>query len=278
MLVELKTGFDCDASHLFVLGYSKTKTMPIVSLLYASPYAHPQFPDLFTDVSYVSTYRQDIMVSCLSSDTYFRYLKYRPYLFPTPDLYVSLRRIVFKTSRLLLRAIKNTDYDNFYPFVKDKEIAHNLGRPAYEKQEEVELFLSYTCSAERTLAIVDKKTNKMIGNIALDHLLTKCCLDPQFKGKKGLSLSFALVKEYQHQGIMNEVLDTLIPFIFNELNADFINCGYFYFNKASKNLQHKFDFHYYATSYHNIKGEEIETIDNILYKEEYKQKLKKANQ
>lgn len=275
-LIELRAGFKSDASQLYVLGYSETQPLPIVSFLYASSSLRPKYPAINEDSAIISAYSDDLLRLYLPHDTYLRYLKYHEALLFSPDIDIDVSPIIIKTPRLLLRAIQSDDFTDFYPLVKDKDIAHDLGRSAYVDEDIADTFLRYLIVNSRTLAIVDLETNKLIGNISLDHLLTCCCLDPQFKGKKGLSLSFALIKPYQHQGIMSEVLENLIPFIFNELHADFINCGYFYFNEASKKLQHKFGFHYYATSIIQIGEEQIETIDNILYKEEY-EAIKKSN-
>ena len=62
---------------------------------------------------------------------------------------------------------------------------------------------------------------------------------------------------------------TVLDFIFSSLNIDFVNCGYFFFNEASKRLQQNLGFHYYRQHLVSRFGLTIPKIENVLMKDEW---------
>ena len=115
-------------------------------------------------------------------------------------------------------------------------------------------------------AIVYKESEKVIGNFAIEPLPELFTKNARLKSKNGVTLSFALSNQYQRKGLISEILEKIIHWLFNEQNIDFINCGYFNFNQASCNLQKKFGFEYYGTHMVHRPNQEIETIEMVLFK------------
>ena len=69
----------------------------------------------------------------------------------------------------------------------------------------------------------------------------------EFNGYYGREIGYALSKDYWGQGLMPEAVKAVIDFLFNDLNLDFLICGYYNFNSQSKRVQEKCGFKPYRT-------------------------------
>ena len=90
--------------------------------------------------------------------------------------------------------------------------------------------------------------------------------DEALRGKNGYALSYAMTAPYRRQGLTAEALRAAIDELFSQPDCDFINAGFFSFNEASRHLQEKLGFQYYCTHTIQRDGQDIETIENILYR------------
>lgn len=154
----------------------------------------------------------------------------------------------FKTKRLSLRCFLPNDKEDVLEIFSDDTSNNNMGYPSSTHQE---VFLNHfyssinkTSEFELTLGIVSNETDKIIGEISFG-IRPFFYTDEKLKELNGISLSFALNPKYQHQGLMKELLTSLIDLLFNNFPIDFINAGYFAYNIASKYLQEKIGFKYY---------------------------------
>ena len=82
---------------------------------------------------------------------------------------------------------------------------------------------------------------------------------------EGRSLSFAISRHFRRQGLMEEALRATIAVLFEE-GMDYIQCGCFDFNTASKALQEKLGFQYLTTEKLDMGGERYTAIQRILWK------------
>ena len=89
------------------------------------------------------------------------------------------------------------------------------------------------------------------------------------RGKKGKSLSFALSPAWQRRGLMYEAVSAVLEQLFREENTDYVHCGYLSYNLPSKALQEKLGFHWLVTERFEFEGREVESVENILWKEGY---------
>ena len=64
----------------------------------------------------------------------------------------------------------------------------------------------------------------------------------EFNGYYGREIGYVLSKDYWGQGIMPEAVTAVINYLFNDLNLDFLTCGYYEFNNQSKRVQEKCGF------------------------------------
>lgn len=169
-----------------------------------------------------------------------------------------------ETERLYLRLFALSDLEDFYEYMTDSELCQMAGFENIMDRETARKELN-TLVENKAFAIVYKESSKVIGNFGVEPLPEILANDPSLKDKNGVTLSFALSSGYRKKGLISEALEKMIDRLFNEQKVDFINCGYFSFNQASRKLQEKFGFNYYCTHYVHRPNREIETIENILF-------------
>ena len=169
-----------------------------------------------------------------------------------------------ETKRLYMRPFALSDFEEFYGYMADSELCQMAGFDNIIDREAARKEFDKLIE-NKAYAIVYKENSKVIGNFGVEPLPEILANDPSLKGKNGVALSFALSSEYRKKGLISEVLEKMIGCLFSEQKVDFINCGYFSFNQASRNLQEKFGFNYYCTHFVHRPDRDIETIENILF-------------
>lgn len=148
---------------------------------------------------------------------------------------------VLETDRLKLRAFAEGDLNDFYEFASVPGVGERAGRKHHESEKETKFILDYMIKGDLTFAICDKKTNKVIGTLAVKALDAEDD-SAEFNDYKGRNIGAAISKDYWNQGLMTEAINELVDYIFNDLNFDFLMAGYFAYNIASKRLQEKCGF------------------------------------
>ena len=171
-----------------------------------------------------------------------------------------------ETSRLILRKFEEGDFTDFCAFAMDDEMCRMMGRAPMPDEAAARVNFDWLKNHEpRGYAIVLKESGHVIGNLTVaklpDHLQRLDVL----KGKRGCTLSFSLSRHYQRRGLMMEAVQGAIDQLFAVEDFDFINCGYFDFNRASEGLQKKLGFEHLLTEAVDFGAETIVCVDNILW-------------
>jgi len=173
-----------------------------------------------------------------------------------------------ETPRLLLRKVSEADFSYFRADLSDKEMDRMMLRWPCETEEEIRLgFEWFLYKEERAYAIVHKETGETIGNLTVYNHVPECVANHKaVQGKNGKALSFAILPAFQRKGYMYEAVSGVIDYLFWEEKADYINCGYLSYNAPSKALQEKLGFKYLLTEQFQFDGQEMESIENILWR------------
>lgn len=173
-----------------------------------------------------------------------------------------------ETPRLLLRKAAERDYSYFRNNLMDKEMDRMMLRSPCETEEDIRLgFEWFLHKEERAYVIVHMETGEAIGNLTVYNRVPECVAAQEtVQGKKGKSLSFAMSPFFRRRGFMYEAVRGVIEHLFQAEQADYINCGYLPDNAPSKALQEKLGFAYLLTDRFLFDGQEIETIENILWR------------
>lgn len=172
-----------------------------------------------------------------------------------------------ETQRLLLRKVTEEDFPYFREDLADKEMDRMMLRWPCKTEEEIRLgFEWFLYKEERAYAIVHKETGETIGNLTVYDRVPECVANHEaVRGKKGKALSFAILPAFRRKGYMYEAVRSVIGHLFRVERADYINCGYLTYNAPSKALQEKLGFTYLLTERFLFDGQEMESIENILW-------------
>ena len=175
-----------------------------------------------------------------------------------------MRAMYLETKRLILRPHSSSDFEDYFDYIMEPELQQMLGLNGLvdreSTQETFQWLLDKMLDKWEFLALVSRETGRVIGHICVQPPIEKVAQAPEFHGKKGASLSFAIAKWERRKGLMSEALSALIGQMFRDGTVDYLDCEYPLFNTASQALQEKLGFWYWGREQF---GEE-EVIINIL--------------
>lgn len=169
-----------------------------------------------------------------------------------------------ETERLILRAFKQSDLEDFFEYAKVEGVGERAGWKHHESREESQQILNSFINHDKTFAIVLKENNKVIGSIGIEEYGMEESLTEFFE-YQGREIGYVLSKDYWGKSIMPEAVKAVINYLFNELNLDFLTCGYYVFNNQSKRVQEKCGFKPYRKLVIETKlGTKEKSILNLL--------------
>lgn len=157
-----------------------------------------------------------------------------------------INRKVIKTNRLILRAFNQTDLDDFYEYASVDGVGEMAGWKHHESKDESQKILNMFIKEDKVFAIVDKTINKVIGSLGIEMYGMEDKLT-EFNNLQGREIGYVLSKDYWGKGIVPEAVNAVIDFLFNDLNLDFLLCGYYNFNNQSQRVQEKCGFFPYRS-------------------------------
>jgi ribosomal-protein-alanine N-acetyltransferase len=149
--------------------------------------------------------------------------------------------LIIETERLILRPFKQSDLYDFNEYASVSGVGEMAGWKHHETIEKTQEILDMFIKEDKTFAIVFKKNNKVIGSLGVEKYGLEDKLT-EFNGYYGREIGYVLSKDYWGKGIMPEAVVAVIDYLFNDLNLDFLTCGYYDFNNQSKRVQEKCGF------------------------------------
>ena len=177
-----------------------------------------------------------------------------------------------ETERLILRKFREEDFADYYGYAADREMCRMMGNYDLTDREAAQSCFDWLKDKEeRSYAIVRKEDGRVIGNLNVCAVPEELAGRPELAGRQGVSLSFCLSRHYRRHGLMSEAVRAVIDHLFRIEAIDFIQCGYFDFNHPSQAFQKKLGFTYLASSAIFIDNEEIHTVENVLWRDEWTQ-------
>lgn len=187
---------------------------------------------------------------------------------------VSIETILWKdtyltTDRVTLRRFHEADFPAFCGYAMDADICRMTGWENMDDTDTARAIFDRMAAEENTYAVVLKENGRVIGNFSAAPLHPYLQHHPDLQGKSGRALSVALSKNCHHTGLATEVGRAVIDHLFRVEKVDFVNAGYFSYNIPSKGLQEKLGFHFLGTHPFRRGAEEVEVIENIIWKDEY---------
>ena len=144
---------------------------------------------------------------------------------------------VIETYRLVLRAFKETDLDDFFAYAKSQKVGPMAGWKPHTNIEESKNILKSFMDGDEIWAIEFKEDHKVIGSIGLHQ-------DAKRSNPQARMLGYVLSEDYWGSGIMLEASRALLNYAFNECRYDLVSVYHFPFNLQSKSVIEKIGFKY----------------------------------
>lgn len=148
---------------------------------------------------------------------------------------------IIETQRLLLRPFKDSDLKDFNAYASVEGVGEMAGWKHHETMDESQKILDLFINEDKTFAIVLKENGKVIGSLGVEEYGMEAALT-EFYPYKGREIGFVLSRDYWGKGIMPEAVRAVIDHLFNDMDLDFLTCGYYDFNGQSRRVQEKCGF------------------------------------
>ena len=146
-----------------------------------------------------------------------------------------------ETERLILREWNLDDVDDMFEYASVPDVGERAGWKPHPNREESLYRVKHFIEEKHTFAIVYKENNKVIGSVGVEFYGLEDKLI-EFDSYKGREIGYVLSKDYWGRGIMPEAVKAVNNYLFNELDYDFLLCGYYEFNSQSRRVQEKCGF------------------------------------
>ena len=146
-----------------------------------------------------------------------------------------------ETERLILRPFLESDLEDFYEYASVEGVGEMAGWKHHESIEESKEILCRFIKKDIDFAICLKENGKVIGSFGINEYGMEGALT-EFDGYRGREIGYVLSKDYWGRGLMPEAVKAVMDYLFNDLDYDFLLCGYYNFNSQSKKVQEKCGF------------------------------------
>ena len=158
------------------------------------------------------------------------------------------------TSRLILRAWRQSDYKDLYEYASSELLGPRAGWKSHKSEEESKEIINMFIKNNDSYAIVLKEKNNVIGGIGLHRRRP----DTSLNELEEREIGYVLNPSYWGNEYVPEAVKALIDYGFRNLNLDLIWYGHFDFNSNSKRVNEKCGFNYKFT-----RRERLIVLDNI---------------
>ena len=153
----------------------------------------------------------------------------------------NINGLTLETERLLLRPFLESDLDDFYEYTSVPGVGEMAGWEHHASKEKSKEILDMFINEDKTFAICLKENGKVIGSLGIEKYGLEEKLT-EFDTYRGREIGYVLSKDYWGRGLMPEAVKAVIDYLFEDLNFDFLLCGYYNFNVQSKKVQEKCGF------------------------------------
>lgn len=166
--------------------------------------------------------------------------------------------MILETKRTILRAFNEHDLNDLYEYSSQDGVGEMAGWRHHVHINESKRRLTKNISNPNMYAIELKKNSKVIGCIAINEEFEENREDTK-------ELSFILNRDYHNQGIMTEVIQRILAYLFDQ-GIEYVVAVCFQHNLASKRLIEKcgFVFEKEGVFYFPDNDEEVKTFEYLL--------------
>lgn len=163
---------------------------------------------------------------------------------------VDVTNIRIETDRLILRAWRESDVDDFYEYARVDGVGQRCGWLPHKDREESRQILNLFIGEKKTFALELKENSKVIGSIGLEIREADLGIPEEQMGRE---IGYVLNKDYWGRGLMPEAVKAVIDYCFRELDFDWLTCGHFVWNDQSRRVVEKCGFRYIKDVIHQTR-------------------------
>ena len=183
---------------------------------------------------------------------------------------IDITNVVLTTDRLTLRPWRESDLNDFYEYASVDGVGQMAGWNPHRNVEESKMILGSFINQKKTFALEYK--GKVIGSLGIEQYCEENY--PELGALRGREIGYVLSKDYWGQGLMSEAVNTVIHWLFNEVQLDFIIVGHFDRNIRSKRVIEKCGFQYIKTTKFETRYDTVEnSMEYILYHPERREAI-----
>lgn len=170
-----------------------------------------------------------------------------------------------ETERLILRKFAEDDLEDLFEYAQSPNVGPNAGWPPHKTKEDTIKILKMFIEEDEVWAIVEKKSNKVIGSYGLHN-------DEKRNNSKAKMIGYVLSDKFWGNGYVPEATERVLEYTFNELDLNIISVYHFPFNERSKRVIEKCGFKFegvlrLASTLPN--GEIVDDVCYSMIKEEF---------
>ncbi len=158
----------------------------------------------------------------------------------------SINGKIIETERLTLRPFVLGDLEDFFAYASVEGVGEMAGWHHHENKDQTLEILKSFIKEDKVFALVHKARGKVIGSLGVETYGMEDKLT-EFDGYEGREIGYVLSKDYWGQGLMPEAVNAVVKYLFEDLDYDFLTCGYYNFNSQSKRVQEKCGFFPYRS-------------------------------
>lgn len=156
---------------------------------------------------------------------------------------IDVRGAYLETEDLILRPFKSDDLQDLNEYARVPGVGELAGWTHHKSMEESKKILEMFIEEKKTLAVVKKKTGKVIGSIGIERY-NENDAGEEFKPLKCREIGYVLSKDYWGRGFTPQAVNRVLSYCFEDLELDAVFCGYFKRNFQSKRVNEKVGFKY----------------------------------
>lgn len=176
---------------------------------------------------------------------------------------IDITGVYLETEDLILRPFIDDDLQDLYEYAKVPGVGELAGWVHHKSIEESKEILDIFINEKKTLAIVEKKSDKVIGSIGIE-LYNENCIGEEYKPLKCREIGYVLSRDYWGKSLMPQAVSKVLSFCFEDLQLDAVFCGHFKRNHQSKRVNEKLGFKYLCdqelTTMYNTKEDSVLTV------------------
>lgn len=178
------------------------------------------------------------------------------------DISVDISKVTIETERLLLRAWRKTDIDDFFEYASVKGVGEMAGWQPHESICVTREVLQSFITRKSEFAIVYKENGKVIGSLGFHESWANS--DKEYSHLKMKNIGYVLSKDYWGKGLMPEAVTAVIEFCFRTFDLDALTCGHIPENDRSKRVIEKCGFSFVKENKYDDEGLQM-TFDGMRY-------------